>query len=170
MQGGWRFWNCKGVEVNHSWVLGLGEGRRCNRAKSFWMGCLCGRGRKRAPSLPLGFESEPWSKQLFSVVITGDSMLSLLWVLEAGSMFQLFRTSGGFCARAYISAIAYFSWILSEMKLTRTCAIRSGRIKIQDLWSQNKEGVYASWGCWLQATDNYSRWLKQKMKLLKRFG
>ena len=55
----------------------------------------------------------PRDKELFhKIIMAEDSMFLHLWMLEAGSIAQLLRTSGEFYARAYLPAIAYFSWIL----------------------------------------------------------
>lgn len=47
-------------------------------------------------------------------------MLSHLSMLEVGSLSQPLRTSAGCYAKAYLSSIAYFSYILWEMKLPKS--------------------------------------------------
>lgn len=71
------------------------------------------------PSLPLSFEL---------ILETRDSLARSLWLeiacchtsgcwmLDAGSLSQLLRTSGGFHTKAYLPAIAYFSWVWQEIK------------------------------------------------------
>lgn len=121
LQGGWRFRNWKGAEVNHFWPwLAWERAGDAKETRTSWMECFSGRGRQMTLSLPLSFEltlKTRFSSARSSWLEIACSYTSGCWILE------VYPSSSGlleFYARAYLPAITYFSWILQEIKFPKT--------------------------------------------------